>query len=413
MKIKPLKLFSILTSFIYPFTVCGALSASAINSPISLGDVNGDSFVNAVDASCILSEYAGISTGKDPAFNDEQKIAADLNNDGIIDSIDASVVLAYYAYCSVKDSISVTEFLAQSKNSADLKHIEAAQVDISKLPSYTEKAFVTVNNNVPYFSPDSFDNRSFEYYSDLDDLGRCGVCMACIGKDTMPTEERGSIGMIKPTGWHLDKYDIIEGKYLYNRCHLIGYQLTAENANPKNLVTGTRYLNVIGMLPFENLTASYVNKTDNHVLYRVTPVFDGDDLLCRGVLMEGWSLEDNGVGVCFNVFCYNVQPGITIDYSNGDNCPAETAVTTAVTSTSSTTTTFTTTTVVKSSSTTIITTSTMPAYYDYIVNKKTKVFHYPSCSSVKAMNEENKWYYQGERDRLITDGYSSCKRCNS
>ena len=160
---------------------------------------------------------------------------------------------------------------------------------------------------------------SFESYSELDSLGRCGVAYACASTDTMPTEERGTIGQIKPTGWHTVKYDCVDGKYLYNRCHLIGYQLTGENANTKNLITGTRYLNVEGMLPFENMVAEYVEETGNHVMYRVTPHFEGTNLLASGVQMEAYSVEDDGEGVCFNVYVYNAQPGITIDYKNGDS----------------------------------------------------------------------------------------------
>lgn len=160
---------------------------------------------------------------------------------------------------------------------------------------------------------------AFENYSDLDSLGRCGVAYANICKDIMPTEERGKIGMIKPSGWHTVKYDVIKDRYLYNRCHLIGYQLAGENANPKNLITGTRYLNVEGMLPFENLVADYVNNTGNHVLYRVTPMFSGSNLVANGVLIEAKSVEDNGGGILFNVYCYNVQPGVGINYENGDS----------------------------------------------------------------------------------------------
>lgn len=160
---------------------------------------------------------------------------------------------------------------------------------------------------------------AFENYSDLDSLGRCGVAYANICKDIMPTEERGKIGMIKPSGWHTVKYDVIKDRYLYNRCHLIGYQLAGENANPKNLITGTRYLNVEGMLPFENLVADYVNNTGNHALYRVTPMFSGSNLVANGVLIEAKSVEDNGGGILFNVYCYNVQPGVGINYENGDS----------------------------------------------------------------------------------------------
>jgi DNA-entry nuclease len=197
--------------------------------------------------------------------------------------------------------------------------ITQAQFDINTIPTYTNTAYVEVNGNIPYFTDNEMTTTPFETYSDLDSLGRCGTAYANICKEIMPTEERGKIGDVKPTGWHLVKYDIVDGNYLYNRCHLIGYQLAGENANVKNLITGTRYLNVTGMLPFEDMVAEYVNKTNNHVLYRVTPIFSGDNLLSDGVLMEAKSVEDNGEGICFNVFCYNVQPGITIDYATGDS----------------------------------------------------------------------------------------------
>lgn len=192
-------------------------------------------------------------------------------------------------------------------------------VSLDAIPAYDGKAYVAVNNNEPFFTDSDMTTTAFENYSDLDSLGRCGVSYANICKDIMPTEERGKIGMIKPSGWHTVKYDVIKDRYLYNRCHLIGYQLAGENANPKNLITGTRYLNVEGMLPFENLVADYVNNTGNHVLYRVTPMFSGSNLVANGVLIEAKSVEDNGGGILFNVYCYNVQPGVGINYENGDS----------------------------------------------------------------------------------------------
>ena len=192
-------------------------------------------------------------------------------------------------------------------------------VSLDAIPAYDGKAYVAVNNNEPFFTDSDMTTTAFENYSDLDSLGRCGVAYANICRDIMPTEERGKIGMIKPSGWHTVKYDVIKDRYLYNRCHLIGYQLAGENANPKNLITGTRYLNVEGMLPFENLVADYVNNTGNHVLYRVTPMFSGSNLVANGVLIEAKSVEDNGGGILFNVYCYNVQPGVGINYENGDS----------------------------------------------------------------------------------------------
>ena len=192
--------------------------------------------------------------------------------------------------------------------------------DLSTVPAFSGDPFYVINDNEPFFSAaERQQTDSFEDYAPLDSLGRCGVTSANIGQDLMPTEERGSIGQVKPTGWQTIKYDCVDGKYLYNRCHLIGYQLTAENANTSNLITGTRYLNIEGMLPFENMTADYIKETGNHVLYRSTPIFEGNNLLATGVLMEGWSVEDNGDGICFNVFCYNAQPGIELEYATGES----------------------------------------------------------------------------------------------
>lgn len=182
-----------------------------------------------------------------------------------------------------------------------------------------EQPYIVVNNNVPYFEESDYTTKAFEEYSELDSLGRCGVAYANICEEIMPTKERGSISSIKPSGWQTKKYDTVDGKYLYNRCHLIGYQLSGENANKKNLITGTRYMNVDGMLPFENMVADYVRETNNHVLYRVTPIFDGDNLVASGVLIEAKSVEDDGEGIEFCVYCYNIQPGIEIDYMTGDS----------------------------------------------------------------------------------------------
>lgn len=192
-------------------------------------------------------------------------------------------------------------------------------IGIDEVPAYSGSPFVVINNNIPAFSSEDMITTGFEEYSDQDSLGRCGVAYANVCIETMPTEKRGSIGSVKPAGWHTVKYDHVDGKYLYNRCHLIGFQLTAENANRRNLITGTRYFNVEGMLPFENMIADYVKETGNHVLYRVTPVYDGNDLLAQGVQMEAYSIEDEGDGICFNVFVYNVQPGVVIDYATGNS----------------------------------------------------------------------------------------------
>lgn len=206
------------------------------------------------------------------------------------------------------------ETLALNETEDQISHLS-----LTDIPEYNGEPFVPVNENVPFFANADLTTESFESYSDLDGFGRCGVAYASVGRDLMPTEKRGKIGQVKPTGWHTVKYDIVNGKYLYNRCHLIGYQLTAENANKENLITGTRYLNVEGMLPFENMVTDYVKETNNHVLYRVTPFYDQDNLVASGVEMEALSVEDNGDGISYNVFVYNVQPGITINYETGES----------------------------------------------------------------------------------------------
>ena len=265
---------------------------------------------------------------------------------------------------------------------------DSKPISLDSIPAYSGKAYVYINNGNPGFSDSDLKTKSYEYYSPRDRLGRCGVVHACIGRDIMPTEDRGSIGMVKPTGWHTVKYDCVDGKYLYNRCHLIGFQLTGENANEENLITGTRYMNVTGMLPFENMVADYVKETGNHVMYRVTPLFKGNNLLAHGVQMEAYSVEDDGDGICFNVFVYNVQPQITIDYATGES----------------------------SYNGTVIEPDDDDDYQtqsaSYILNKNTKKIHLPSCYSVDQMKESNKEYYTGDIDDLLGRGYSRCKNCN-
>ena len=288
---------------------------------------------------------------------------------------------------------------------------DAAGSQAAVVADFQGNASSQVNGNIPYFTEKELTDRSFESYSDLDSLGRCGVAFACVGKDIMPTEPRGKIGMIKPTGWHQNKYPGLvdsEPPYLYNRCHLIGYQLTGENANEKNLVTGTRYMNVDGMLPYENQVANYVESTGNHVMYRVTPKFDGNNLLCNGVEIEAYSVEDSGQGVCFNVFCYNVQPGVDIDYTDGNN---KLAGTSEVKKEENDTGSKKVETNVSPKENVVQESNSTPAS-SYIANMNTKKFHYPSCSSVKQMKESNKWYFDGSRDELISQGYDPCKRCN-
>ena len=277
---------------------------------------------------------------------------------------------------------------SDNKDNTSQTQSDSKPVSLDSIPAYSGKAYVNINNGNPGFSKTELTTKSYEYYSPLDKLGRCGVVHASVGRDIMPTEERGSIGMVKPTGWHTVKYDCVDGKYLYNRCHLIGFQLTGENANEENLITGTRYMNVTGMLPFENMVADYVKETGNHVMYRVTPLFKGNNLLAHGVQMEAYSVEDDGDGICFNVFVYNVQPEITIDYATGESSYSGAVIEPDNDDNNQT----------QSAS--------------YILNKNTKKIHIPSCSSVKQMKESNKEYYSGDIGDLLDRGYSKCKNCN-
>lgn len=275
--------------------------------------------------------------------------------------------------------------------------------NVNTVPPFSGDPYVEINGNVPSFTTDDITTDAFENYSDLDSLGRCGVAFANICKEIMPTESRGAIGMVKPAGWHTVKYDFVDGKYLYNRCHLIGYQLAGENANTKNLITGTRYLNTQGMLPFEDEVANYVEYTGNHVLYRVTPVYSGKNLLASGVQMEAYSVEDKGKGVSFNVYCYNNQPGVTIDYATGESWlssekPSDTSGTKVELG------------VAPPDATSYQQADALN--YKYVLNKNTKKFHVPECDSVNDMKEKNKEYFNGTREEAISKGYTPCGRCH-
>lgn len=319
-------------------------------------------------------------------------------------------------------SVQPTEEPDLINSQESIPQISESTFSVTDIEPYNGQPYTVVNNNTPYFSDNDLTLQSYEYYSDLDELGRCGTAHASIGLDIMPTEERGDIGSVKPSGWHTVKYnEYIDGNYLYNRCHLIGYQLSGENANEKNLITGTRYLNVQGMLPFENMVADYVKETENHVLYRVTPIFEGDNLVASGVLMEAKSVEDNGDDILFCVYVYNVQPNIIIDYATGESwvdpalqtpTPEPTLAPTPVPTPKPT--------IAPTPEPTLEPTESPteePEIYeeeepDYILNTNTNKFHYPGCSSVKQMKDKNKWEYNGSRDDVISMGYDPCKKCN-
>ena len=249
---------------------------------------------------------------------------------------------------------------------------------------YNGSPYIAINDNIPLFtSEEKQTTEAFEKYSELDNLGRCGIAYANVCKELMPTEKRESLSSVTPSGWKNKQYDFVDGGWLYNRAHIIGFQLAGEQANELNLITGTRYFNVNGMLPFENMVADYVKEENGHVLYRVTPVYDGDNLVAEGVIMEGWSVEDEGEAICFNVFVFNVQPGVTIDYATGESwLDNETPSTSNEENTGI-----------------------------YILNTNSKKFHETNCSSVDSISEKNKDTYKGDREMLIKQGYTPCGSC--
>lgn len=288
-------------------------------------------------------------------------------------SIPAAILLVIVAVLTWYLNREKTEPLAYSESVKDI-------------PTFSGEPYVVINNNQPEFTVDDMTTDSYEYFSPLDSLGRCGYVMACVGYDLMPTEDRESISHIKPSGWVQNQYDFVDGKSLYNRCHLIGFQLTGENDNELNLITGTRYCNVEGMLPFENMIADYVKETENHVLYRVTPVYDGDNLVARGIQMEALSMEDDGDGICFHVYVYNAQPGVTIDYATGENWADDTAQLTQ--------------------------SSTDAAEQTYILNTNSMKFHAEDCSQGQSIKGSNKEMYTGDREDLLQQGYTASGCCN-
>lgn len=292
--------------------------------------------------------------------------------------------LTFTGCSALPEKIGNNEIIQQDSVVAD------GVVEVSDVPEYSGEPYVVVNNNEASFTEEEMTTDVFEQYDPLDEFGRCGEAYANICEELMPTEERQSISSVKPTGWQSVEYDIVDGKYLYNRCHLIGFQLAGENANENNLITGTRYCNVEGMLPFENMVAEYVEETGNHVLYKVIPIFEGANLVASGVQMEAKSVEDDGEGVEFNVYCYNVQPGVEIDYETGDSKLSDEGIETVKDSDS----------------------KDEDEEHTYILNINSKKFHLEGCSGTKTMKKENKKEYTENRKELISKGYEPCKNCN-
>ncbi len=296
-----------------------------------------------------------------------------------------------------------TEKETQKANKTDSVGDDNSKAVLSKIPEYSGRPYAVINDNIPSFNKYELTTKGYETYASLDSLGRCGGAVASCGREIMPKadEERGSISAVKPSGWVQAQYDCVSGKYLYNRCHLLGWQLSAENANKRNLITGTRYMNTEGMLPFENMVADYIRETGNHVAYRVTPIYNGSDLVVSGVQMEAYSVEDDGEGICFNVFCYNVQPGVKIDYSTGRSRASGSNKETTKKYVS-----------VQTTKEYVEETKKPISYNTYAYSSKSDKFHYPDCRYVKTIKAENYCEYTGDRQGMINKGYSPCKNCN-
>lgn len=277
------------------------------------------------------------------------------------------------------------------------------KVTLGNIPDYSGEPYVKVNDNKPLFTDREITDKAFESYSELDALGRCGVAFACLGLEIMPTEPRDDIANIIPTGWEYNgisnnnTYDFVENNYVYNRCHLIGFQLAGENDNEKNLITGTRYMNIEGMLPFENMVADYIEASGNHVMYRVTPMYTGLNFVANGVLMEGYSVEDEGNGIEFCIYAYNVQPGVTIDYFTGVNVADGNVITPPTTD--------------KNDDPTTPSQPSEGIVAIYILNTSSKKFHYPGKSCSDKISSSNRKEFNGTREELIASGYSPCGIC--
>lgn len=301
-----------------------------------------------------------------------------------------------------KSEESKTEKETEKVNKPDSVGDDNSKAVLSQIPEYSGRPYVAINDNIPSFNKYELTTKGYETYASLDSLGRCGGAVASCGKEIMPkaNEERGSISAVKPSGWVQAQYDCVSGKYLYNRCHLLGWQLSAENANKRNLITGTRYMNTEGMLPFENMVADYIRETNNHVAYRVTPIYDGNDLVAKGVQMEAYSVEDEGEGICFNVFCYNVQPGVEIDYTTGRSRSAD-----GVEVTKKPVVVYTTKEYVETTKQQNVITG------QYVLNTNTKKIHKTHCHHINRMNESNKQSYSGSIDDLYSQGYTTCGTC--
>ena len=378
---------------------------------------SGDSSSTSMNESLVestVSEYVtGSSEAPDEASSGEVSDATSSNEETSEESIgssdDLSAELSSDTTEETSDAVSdVTSEASKEETSKEETSKEetsqspntqsgvgdkvASAADLNKIPEYSGKDYIVINGGIPYFTAAQLTTAGYEKYGELDSLGRCTAAIASLGEETMPTDKRGSISSVKPTGWVQAQYSCIKTKDLYNRSHLIAWSLAGENANKQNLVTGTAHLNQEVMTQFEDMVLDYLKETGNHVAYRITPLFKGNELVCRGIQMEAYSVEDNGEGICFNVYCYNVQEGVVIDYATGNSYSESGEESSEESSESS-----------KDDTTTV--------EADYVLNKSSKKIHLPECDSVNQMSEKNKVFYTGTIEDLLAQGYKGCGNC--
>lgn len=420
-KLKLNKALSIILAIVLFFAGCSTLSNTEVSTNI---DNNSQISETISDNSSFSSEDNSTSANKESSSENNTSKSEDVvssKNDASSKESSSKLETTSSKEETTTKNNNSTEIVSSESVTSGVGSGKAVKINLSDIPTYSGNAYITINNNIPNFSADELTTTAYETYSDLDSLGRTQIALASVGIETMPVsnEERSSISHIKPSGWNQATYDNISGKYLYNRCHLIGWQLSAENDNKKNLITGTKYLNVNGMLPFENMVADYISETNNHVAYRITPIYEGNNLLASGIQMEAYSIEDNGAGICFNVYCYNVQPEITINYADGSSSgPSSSATSTPAVTSSQENTTSTTSLKEEITSETISQPdNTADNSNDncnsttYILNTNTKKFHESTCHHVKKISEENYSETNETRDEVIAKGYEPCGTC--
>ncbi|MBO7254666.1 MAG: DNA/RNA non-specific endonuclease [Clostridia bacterium] len=357
---------------------------STDNSSVSESQSGADESEKTDDS----KETAGETSSEAPSENESSELSESSEEPSEVPSEEPSKEESSKEETS-KEETSKEESSEDEKPSSGVGNKDTEAANLDKIPEFSGTGYIVIDNNMPFFTAAQLTTSGYEKYGALDNLGRCTTAIASLGKETMPTEDRGSISSVKPTGWIQAKYSCIKTSDLYNRSHLIAWSLSGENANKQNLVTGTAYLNQDNMTQFEDMVLDYIKETGNHVAYRVTPLFKGNDLVCRGVQMEAYSIEDDGEGICFNVYCYNVQPGVIIDYATGEShsesgeeSSEESSVDTSIEA-------------------------------DYVLNVSSKKIHAPDCSSVAKMSDKNRKNYTGSIDELLAQGYKPCGSCNA